>query len=348
MQILYTIIGYTDPGNNQFVFQNVTKIAQMFMQKLLSHTVDNNRTRVYYFRPDEEMADIVCSYAKAYLNPFETGTNLDLDAQAKRIVQRLLEAENKANRQLGATGTKVKTGSIVLSLIQYDEDELRFVFAKVDHTGYLEGRNLEFQVGFSIEDQDIWKTAVVQISKQQPIRTGDVLVYMDRPARYWTDGFLGLAAKRTDALNTTSMYKSVNGTLKREVEKISVNDYLILWSTLVHKMNAGTDFDYNVFIDELIDNYIPQSAELGERLGELKTKLLNLPDKSGFDRQFRLDPKDVASLAKAQTLKIAPGIELKVNSEVDIKQAIGTDTDENGNIYIRIKCTDKKTIDELS
>ena len=86
MQILYTIIGYTDPGNNQFVFQNVTKIAQMFMQKLLSHTVDNNRTRVYYFRPDEEMADIVCSYAQAYLNPFETGTNLDLDAQAERIV----------------------------------------------------------------------------------------------------------------------------------------------------------------------------------------------------------------------------------------------------------------------
>ena len=325
MNTLYTIIGYTNPGNNQFVFQNVTKTAQMFMRKLLSHTVDNNRTH----------------------NPLETGTNLDLDAQSERIVKRLLEAENIANRQLGATGTKVKTGSIVLSLIEDDEGELRFVFAKVDHTKYLEGKNLELQVGFSIEDQDIWKTAVVQISKQ-PISTRDVLVYMDRPARYWTDGFLGLIAKRTDALNTTSMYKSVSGTIKREVEKISVNDYLILWSTLVHKMNAGTDFDYNVFIDELIDNYTPQSDKLGELLGELKTKLLNLPDKIGFDRQFRLDPKDVASLAKAQTLKIAPGIELKVNSEVDIKQAIGTDTDENGNKYIRIKCTDKKTIDELS
>ena len=347
MNTLYTIIGYTDPGNNQFVFQNVTKTAQMFMRKLLSHTVDNNRTRVYNFSPDGEMADIVCSYAQADDNPLETGTNLDLDAQSERIVKRLLEAENIANRQLGATGTKVKTGSIVLSLIEDDEGELRFVFAKVDHTKYLEGKNLELQVGFSIEDQDIWKTAVVQISKQ-PISTRDVLVYMDRPARYWTDGFLGLIAKRTDALNTTSMYKSVSGTIKREVEKISVNDYLILWSTLVHKMNAGTDFDYNVFIDELIDNYTPQSDKLGELLGELKTKLLNLPDKIGFDRQFRLDPKDVASLAKAQTLKIAPGIELKVNSEVDIKQAIGTDTDENGNKYIRIKCTDKKTIDELS
>jgi len=347
MQILYTIIGYTDPGNNQFVFQNVTDIAEMFMRKLLSHTVDNNRTRVYNFSSDGEMADIVCSYAQAYLHPLETGTNLDLDARSERIVKRLLDAENFANRQLGATGTKVKTGSIVLSLIRDDEGELRFVFAKVDHTRYLEGTNLELQVGFSIEDQDIWKTAVVQISKQ-PISTGDVLVYMDRPAKYWTDGFLGLIAKRTDALNTTSMYKSVSGTIKREVEKISVNDYLVLWSTLVHKMNAGTDFDYNVFIDELIDNYTPQSDKLGELLGELKTKLFNLPDKIGFDRQFRLDPKDVASLAKAQTLKIAPGIELKVNSEVDIKQAISTDTDENGNKYIRIKCTDKKTIDELS
>ena len=348
MQILYTTIGYTDPGNNQFVFQNVTKIAQMFMRKLLSHTVDNNRTRVYYFRPDEEMADIVCSYAQADVSPLESGANLDLDALAERIVKRLLDAENIANRQLGATGTKVKTGSIVLSLIKDDEGVLRFVFAKVDHTRYLEGKKLELQVGFSFEDQDIWKTAVVQITEGQPISTGDVLVYMDRPARYWTDGFLGLMAKRTDALNTTSMYKSVSGTIKREVEKISVNDYLILWSTLVHKMNAVTDFDYNVFIDELIDNYTPQSAELGERLGELKTKLLNLPDKSGFDRQFRLDLRDVASLAKAQTFKIAPGIELKVNSEVDVKQAIGTDTDENGNIYIRIKCTDKKTINELS
>lgn len=348
MQILYTTIGYTDPGNNQFVFQNVTKIAQMFMRKLLSHTVDNNRTRVYNFRPDEEMADIVCSYAQADVSPLESGASLDLDAQAERIVKRLLDAENIANRQLGATGTKVKTGSIVLSLIRDDEGELRFVFAKVDHTRYLEGTNLELQVGFSIEDQDIWKTAVVQITEGQPISTGDVLVYMDRPARYWTDGFLGLMAKRTDALNTTSMYKSVSGTIKREVEKISVNDYLILWSTLVHKMNAVTDFDYNVFIEELIDNYTPQSAELGERLGELKTKLLNLPDKSGFDRQFRLDLRDVASLAKAQTFKIAPGIELKVSSEVDVKQAIGTDTDENGNIYIRIKCTDKKTIGELS
>ena len=72
MNTLYTIIGYTDPGNNQFVFQNVTKTAQMFMRKLLSHTVDNNRTRVYNFSPDGEMADIVCSYAQAYLNPFES------------------------------------------------------------------------------------------------------------------------------------------------------------------------------------------------------------------------------------------------------------------------------------
>lgn len=349
MQILYMCIGYTNPETNEFVFQKAEGKAEAFLRKLLEHTVDNGRTRVFQFCPDEVVAEIVLSYAQAMLFPLETSPDFDLDAQSNKIVRRLLDAENKANKQLDAMNKKVKSGSIVLSLLRDDAGVLRFVFAKVDHTRYLEGANLELHTGFSVEDRDIWKTAVVQVREEQPVSVGDVLVYMDRPAKYWTDWFLGLMAIRTDAFNSSSMYKAVCATLKREVEKVSMNDYLILWQTLVHRINSGKEFDYNEFVYELIDNYKPQTAELDEeRLNKLKGKLLGLPESSGFDRQFVLEPGDVASLAKVRTVKISSGIELRINREVDVRNTISEVTDENGNRYIRIRCIDGNAFDEMS
>lgn len=349
MKNLYMSIGFMNPETNEFEFQKAEGEAKAFLQKLLEYTVENDRTRVYQFRPNEEMAEIVLSFAQAMLSPFEASPDLDIDAQLSTIVKRLLEAENKANRQLVTMGKTVKSGSLVLSLLRDDEDVPYFVFAKVDHTGYLEGAKLELQTGFSIEDRDIWKTAVVQIKEVPHVSVGDVLVYMDRQTRYWTDWFLGIKETRTDAVNTSTMYKAVSGVLKRDVEKVSVNDYLILWQTLVHRINAEKDFDYNAFVDVLIGEYRPQSDEFDqERRDRLKMKLQKLPENSKFDRKFMLEPGEVASLAKARTVKIAPGIELKINNEVNVQEIISEDTDEYGNKYIRIRCADGNVLNELN
>ena len=343
MNILFMRIGFTNPETNEFVFQKAEGEARVFIQKLLEYTVKNKKTRVYQFRPEEKMADIVLSFAQATLAPLETELNLDIDSQLNTIMNRLIEAENKANKQLGEKWNKVKTGSIVLSLVVDDEKVPYFVFAKVDHTRYLEGDKLELQTGFSVENRDIWKTAVIRIRQDRHVSLGDVLVYMDRPARYWTDWFLGLTAVRTDALNTSTMFLAVKNTLKKELEKSSLNDYLILWQSLVHRINADNAFDYNEFIEKLLKEYKPQTDELDDSRKEaLMDKLLQLPEKEGFDMQFNLDPGDIGTMIKFQVIKIAPGIELKVSRDVDVHRVISSVQDNNGNKYIRIRCTNKQ------
>ena len=344
MRILDTYIGFTNPETNEFVLQKAKGEAEEFLRNLLEYTLTNSRTREYQFRPEEEMAEIVLSFAQARLAPFDTRLDINLDKQLEAIVERLFDAENRANKRIGSTGRTVKTGSIVLALLQDDEEIPYFVFAKVDHTRYLEGEKLELQTGFPIEDRDIWKTAVVQLRKGRHISIGDVLVYMEKQATYWTDWFLGLTAKRTDAANTLSMYKAVCGVLKREVEKVSVNDYLILWHTFVQRINAEKGFDYNVFVDELLDEYTPQTDKLQKE--DLKNTLLKLP-KNNFDIQFNLDPRDIATMTKFQVIKLSPGIELRINSDVDVDKVISKASDSNGDMYIRIRCTDKKVYDKF-
>ena len=52
-------------------------------------------------------------------------------------------------------------------------------------------------------------------------------------------------------------------------------------------------------------------------------------------------------MTKFQVIKISPGIELKLSSDVDVHQAISKATDGSGDMYIRIKCTDKKVYDKF-
>ncbi len=342
MTVLYKSIGMTNPEGNEFVFQTPPKEAEEFIRHLIKYTLENRRTRTYRFAGDRVVKQTVVSYARAADNPLGMDTGSNLDTYAESIAQELLEAERIPNAKLKATGTRIRNGNLVLALVRDEKRELYFVIAKVDHMNFFDGVNLEQHPGFPGENNNIWKTAVIQINERPEISVGDVLIYMDRPAKFWTSGFLSLAEVRTDAMNSKLMYRAVIGVLKRQVEGVSANDFLLLCATLTHRMHTEGTLDYVTFINEFIDAYKAQDPRLGEKaISALKKNLLSLPEKCGFDRQFNVDPSDIAAMENKQTIPIADGIELTISDRVTApRNLIKTYEDEDGTRYLMIRCWD--------
>ena len=57
---------------------------------------------------------------------------------------------------------KVQKGSLILSLIEHDEN-LLFLLAKVEHTDFFDDTDYSIKSGFSKDTKKIWKTCLFEI-----------------------------------------------------------------------------------------------------------------------------------------------------------------------------------------
>ncbi|MDO4804499.1 MAG: hypothetical protein Q4A32_06750 [Lachnospiraceae bacterium] len=351
MNIYYYCIGWMNPEDNKFYLQDRKKSDEVkkYIRELLEHTVNNRRTRTYVMDEEGEMSEIIRAFANAEHDPLEAQNDANLDDLAGRIGSRLVAAESSMHKQKPVRDKRIRTGSFVLSLLRNSEGKLCFIIAKVNHELFLEGQNLEEHVGIPLDSKDIWMTAVVMISETPKVTVEEVHVYMDRPAKYWTDVFLEVKEKRDNRTNSKLMYQEVRGILKKNVEPVSANDFLILWNALVQRMRKETHLDYGEFVDELLDDYRPQEKELDTSfLKTLKNQLAALPDDRGFDRKFTVDSTDIARMLKSEKLSIAEGIELTISERVKEPQKwITSFRDSEGIRYIRIRCTDSNAFEKF-
>jgi hypothetical protein len=168
-----------------------------------------------------------------------------------------------------------------------------------------------------------------------------VRVYTDNDAKYWANQFLELSEKRDDRTNTSSAFNAVEMELKRRVKKKSERDYYILRDALTQNMKIPHQVNYPDLINSLVGDYQPDEPNLD--IEQLKTALLELPEKKEFDRLFNAVP---GAITKRRRLKfpISTGIELNVSETAEnYRDSITAYTDDIGARYLQIACCDNST-----
>ncbi len=263
----------------------------------------------------------------------------------KEIAERLLDVEARTQERITRLNQRIKKGSLVQALLfNEDSEEYVYVAAKVEHTAFFDDVDLRARTGIASEKKSVWKSCVLEcIVNNEEVSVGAARVYMDSRAVYWSDGFLELDEMVSDEANTHAAFKYINHTLAKVVKPTAPSDYVVLRNTVVSYLRTEGLVDYTQMITDVLDQYIPIELT-GDELTNLKSKLDELPEKRGFDRQFRAVPGAIGA-RKITKYQVNSGVELRIDDvhAGDIVNTIEAVEERGGLRFIKIRTDNEAT-----
>ncbi len=341
MNILYASIGLLDEKTDLFKQQTITADVEAFIKKLLEYTLENKRTGQYCFADEGgEKAALVRMLAEAALAPKNEESSDEAGKLVKTAADSLLKAADASRMRLPESKRgEIRNGNLAAAVVRDEEQGLCVIFAKVDHSDWFDGESLTVRPGFSCDDKDIWKTAVVRLKEADRLKAGSVSVYMDNPAAYWTGGFLGLKKVRSDEDNTKTAMTKIQKLLAK---RLSGGELIMQYSAIVRKMETTDTLNYPDFINELFGVGLLEA----DSRAKLRKELLALPEKAGFDTQFKVAQAVLPKLAVRQVFKVNEYMELTlVQGDYDPSDYIKTRVEDSGERVLEIRCTDPETFE---
>lgn len=265
------------------------------------------------------------------------------EEMSNRVAEKLLEAEKMVEGKIYPMDTHVRKGSLLQAVFLMDDETYRYLIAKVEYSQWFDGANLSTSYGFSEDKKNIWKYALFNIYEiNDHIIFDDVKVYNDTKAKYWTVSFLELDEKRDDAKNTYKAYQAVDTELKSAILPHSKRDYVCLSEKLQETMNTPHELSYIECVDSLMDSYDPAVEEIQKDV--IKESLMALPSRKKFDSNFQVIPSSITN-KRTKKFKIAPGVELHIESQAKQYTKRIVSTMSNGHKVLQIICDDDDTYD---
>lgn len=343
MTILTKSIYIINYEQNRIEHRDAPDDFNEYIENLLQYIDSNSSVREYKTRSQRtEVVSTVNSLIEVII---ESGNNIDESSEDyfRMIARRLLRNEVETQASISRMGTNVKKGSLVQAVIlDPDDNKYYYLITKVEHTNFIDDVDFTFKTGFASEDKKIWKSCVfqIEISDSGPeIFNGQI--YLDGPAKYWHDSFLELTEALDDEANTTRSFKAIERVLT-SIKKVSPPDYTVLRNSIVGYMKTPQHIDYNTMIETVLGNYEGDNIDQA-RVEGLKSRLLELPENRGFDRQFTSVPGAINARVR-KVYKVNSGIELKIHDHINnISETIKSVEEPSGERFIKIRTNDEFT-----
>ncbi|MGX9755991.1 hypothetical protein ACWYRQ_06925 [Clostridioides difficile] len=339
MQILYKSIHIINYEENRIIPREIPEHFNYYIESLIKFIDDNTNIRQY--RVYSQFTDVVKN-----IRDIISDNNLQIPYEEKsyNIVDKLLRVENETQARVGNM-VKIKKGSLIQALLKDDElNRYEYLIAKVNHTNFIDDSDFISRTGFSAREEDISKTCLFEVTKEEETLIDSANIYLDNKASYWANEFLELIEMRNDEINTKTVFKEVNAVLMRNINKKSPNDYTVLRNSLIGYLQRERLIDYKLMIKDLFKEYRPSDSEnLGENTMEkIVEKLDALPQDKNFDCQFNSVPTAINSKIKKEYI-VNRGIKIRIDDYIeDIKNIIHSEEKIDGSRYIKIKTTNEE------
>ncbi len=348
MEILYRSLHNLNLSIEDPVRKEIPSDFNSYIAEYIQFAAAENKISRMYSVPDQNTTVMHCiadlSAAVIWQGNSVSDETVLLEL-SDSIARKLLSVERAVQRRMGHI-TNVQRGSIVQALI-LEEGEYRFVIAKVEHSEWYDGENLAKNFGFPGENKRVWKSAVVDLSAEGGgVIHGNIKVFSNTGAQYWTKDFLEVKEANSDRVNTEKVLKVVNQELKRSVKKKSLYDYYNLKNALNHALRSDQMINYPDLVGDLFDTYEP--AEPSVHKEDIRRKLLGYADRGEFDTQFHADPDVVKKNSKTK-YRVNAYVNLMVEeAQPDRSALIRTNECETGERELIILCDDDNTFDAFN
>lgn len=343
MEILYRSLYNLDLSMDNPVQKEIPSDFNSYIAEYINFAATENKTSRMYFVPDHNttvmhcVADLVANIVQQGNITADETLSMEL---SDSIARKLFVIEQAAQARMEHL-TNLQRGSIVQALI-LEDDEYRFVIAKVEHSEWYNGETLAKNFGFPGENKRVWKSAVIDLFVEGAnVTHGNVKVFSNTGAQYWTKDFLEVREANSDKVNTEKVLKIVNQELKRSVKKKSLYDYYNLKNSLNHALQSDQMINYSDLINFLFDAYQPTESSVNKE--GIRTKLLNKADNDEFDTQFHADPSVVKKNSRIK-YRVNEYVNLMVlEAQPDRRNLIKAKRMVTGEKVLIISCDDNDT-----
>lgn len=337
MEVIHQYMYHIDFENRNVINVPIDgQDALEFIDNVINETLTNNSTKKYLKKSDTtEVIGLIKrmidndSYNNQVYNSDESAVAVESvdDDTTQRIAERLMESEIDAQSSIEATGIRLKKGSLIQALINED-DNYRYVLIKIEHSSYLDIKNLSKNIGLPLEEK-ILKSCVIDYDENNEIRDINLYDSSRKIANYWWNGLLELKPANKDDVNTKNAFHRIHNLINKEVAKFSPSDATMLINRSKGYFDSKTQFDIDDYVNTVIEEYLPkQSMDFNNKKAELKRNIKNLATKY-FDGQFSIDV-DVINKVKPDIYKIDDNIYLTLKGRVETlkDKIIGEKEDE--------------------
>lgn len=348
--IYYRSLHNIDVATNQIGRKVIPVDFNSFIEEYIRFATEENKSTKDYKVCDPNTTAIHCVDTIVRQCEGQGWLDLDmavLDSYADSIANKLLREEINAQESIANLGKEIKRGSLFQALIGTNRENIQYIIAKVEHSEWYDGESLRKTFGFPSRSKNVWKSAVIpiKIDDEGTIEFGMIRVYTDNVAKYWAERFLELEEANSDESNTSRAFEAVELELKRSMKKHFRRDYYILRDSMLSTMKTRQLFNYDDVIGRIFTGYQPEEDGLTSKLQSIKQRLLKLPEKKNFDRQFNTAP-EVLKKKRRLAFRVKDGIELRITGdETDFMDDITAYKDSVGKRYLQIRCIDQETFD---
>lgn len=246
--------------------------------------------------------------------------------------KRLLEKEKKSQERIARLKIEIQKGSL-LHLSFYSDNSHKVIICKVEHDEVLSEINFDLIRGLNTKKK-VFKAILVYLDDDYNITHN--YVNDKNSSKYWWDDFLELEQLNTDDDNTEKSLNELDKALSSYRGKYYA-DYLLLRNTLIGFYRSNDTLNYSDVIDNVFESYSPVNPAFPK--GKLVEKIKSLPEKKGFDTQFKISKKKITKKIKLR-IRLQSNLYLSLDDFVNNLKDIIEPIEEGGNKYVRILSTE--------
>lgn len=326
-----------DYENNRILSREIPATFDEYVRELIKHINENDSVRDY--RTRSKYTEVI-SGAIAIASQKD---NADVVRErTNSIANRLLVKEVEAQGHIGRLNTNVQKGSLIQALL-FDEQENKHIYllAKVEHSTFVDDVDFSFKTGFSKDKKTIWKSCLFDLPSED-LDEYYAKVYSNTSAKFWSDSFLELEEMISDETNTLKSFRAIEAVLNTNLRGVATKDHTVLRNGFIAYYKGKEHIDFVEMVDSILGQYDPVDIDVA-KVADIREKILQLPEKKGFDRQFNSAPKTINARIR-KTYEVNDGIQLKITDAIEnLSETIAAYQDENGVRYLRIKTNNEST-----
>ena len=342
MTIIETSIHIIDRESKRVTQREAPEAFGAYVGELINHVRNNASVRDYKTRSTS--TEVI----RCILDLCANQEGSIISARMNTMASRLLLKEMEIQGRVSGMNVEVQKGSLIQALL-FDEiaEAYSYLLAKVEHSEWVDDSDFTFKTGFSKDKKTMWKSCLFDLSD---LAADEFLakIYSDTKAQYWSSGFLELDETKSDEVNTQKAFQAIDMILGNGFRGVTSPDHTIIRSGFVAYLKNNEHIDFPLMVNHVLENYKPvdtylsqeESKAMSDRIQNIRTRLLEQPEKRNFDSQFNAINNAINARIR-QVYKIREGIDLRVTCAIEegVIQAV----EEGGAKYIKIRSDDDTT-----
>lgn len=325
MELIDTSFHHIDHVNSQTTkIKTVNQSSQLneYVSELVGIITRTNSKRSFTFK--SSTAEVRIALDLMLSQKFEEGSEIN--------AKRLLHVEKSAQDRY-AHITEIQKGILFQASLVYEKKKI-IVVSKADHSDFLDENELELRRGLPLKKK-LFKAMAVSFDTEGSVDTVFVIDTNRQIASYWWDSYLELGEKYTDSYNTDRALAILDRKIFNPIKKRFPSDHIILRNSTIGYFRNQTTFDIDHYVRSLLDSYQPVDTELKPR--EMEEKILELPEKGKFDRNFSVVKSEVRQRT-VNKISLTDSIDLVLKDHIEnLSGVIQAEEDKEGKKYIKIR-----------